>query len=130
MHIGVDATCWANTRGYGRHARSLLGSMVRTDDTHRYTFFVDSEAGVAAMPANARIERVSSARPAALAACADGHRSAADLWRMAVALSARGYDALVFPTIYSYVPVWSKARKIVVVHDVIPERYPHLTIPR
>lgn len=23
MRIGVDATCWANRRGYGRYARSL-----------------------------------------------------------------------------------------------------------
>src|SRR5678815_2940006 len=35
-----------------------------------------------------------------------------------------------FPTIYSYVPVFSRARKLVMVHDVIAETYPQLTVPR
>src|SRR5213079_2255480 len=37
---------------------------------------------------------------------------------------------LLFPTIYSYVPVLSPARKIVMIHDVIAETYPDLTMPR
>jgi len=28
MRIGVDCTCWANGRGYGRFTRELLGAPV------------------------------------------------------------------------------------------------------
>jgi glycosyltransferase involved in cell wall biosynthesis len=82
------------------------------------------------MPSEAQIKFVPTTRPTALAACADGHRSAPDLCRMAFTLSHPGYDVLLFPTIYSYVPVWSKAKKIIIVHDVIPEKYPEMTLPK
>jgi glycosyltransferase involved in cell wall biosynthesis len=52
------------------------------------------------------------------------------MWNMSRALSSREFDLLLFPTIYSYVPVWSRARKLVMVHDVIAETYPKLTVPR
>ena len=130
MHIGVDATCWWNERGYGRQARALVGSMIRTDKSNRYTLFVDSENGLDLLPKEASIRRVKSTAPAAQAARHDGHRSAPDLCRMSLALSGPGYDALLFPTIYTYVPVFSRARKIVFVHDVIPEKFPELTMPK
>jgi glycosyltransferase involved in cell wall biosynthesis len=49
---------------------------------------------------------------------------------MSRAMSHREFDLLVFPTIYSYVPVFSRAKKIVMIHDIIPEKYPDLTVPR
>jgi glycosyltransferase involved in cell wall biosynthesis len=48
---------------------------------------------------------------------------------MSLALSNSSLDLLLFPTIYSYVPVFSRARKIVMIHDVIAETYPRLTLP-
>ena len=45
-------------------------------------------------------------------------------------MSDREFDLLLFPTIYSYVPVFSRAKKIVMIHDVIAEKYPDLTVPR
>jgi hypothetical protein len=39
MRIGVDATCWDNNRGYGRHSRALLRALVRLDQANRYTCF-------------------------------------------------------------------------------------------
>jgi glycosyltransferase involved in cell wall biosynthesis len=53
-----------------------------------------------------------------------------DLWRMSRALSSPEFDLVLFPTVYSYVPVFSRASKIVMVHDVIAEIYPQLTVPR
>lgn len=41
MRIGVDATCWHNRRGYGRHARALLRTLVRLDKANQYTLFLD-----------------------------------------------------------------------------------------
>jgi glycosyltransferase involved in cell wall biosynthesis len=52
------------------------------------------------------------------------------MWRMSRALSGPGFDVLLFPTIYSYVPTFCRARKLVMVHDVIAETFPHLTVPR
>jgi glycosyltransferase involved in cell wall biosynthesis len=130
LHIAVDATCWQNTRGYGRHARGLLSTLVRIDRSNRYVFFVDSEANFQTLPSEAEIRLVRNSMPATLAASNNGHRSVADLWRMSRAMSDREFDLLLFPTIYSYVPVFSRAKKIVIIHDVIPEKYPDLTVPR
>jgi glycosyltransferase involved in cell wall biosynthesis len=130
MRIGVDATCWGNARGYGRHARGLLSTLVRLDRSNRYVFFVDSEAYLPTLPAETEIKLIRNSMPATLAASTNGHRSVTDLWRMSRALSDRELDLLLFPTIYSYVPVFSRAKKIVMIHDVIAEKYPDLTVPR
>jgi glycosyltransferase involved in cell wall biosynthesis len=45
-------------------------------------------------------------------------------------LSAPGFDLVFFPTIYTYVPVFGPARTLVMVHDVIAETFPQLTVPR
>jgi len=49
---------------------------------------------------------------------------------MSRALSSPEFGLLMFPTIYSYVPVFTRARKLVMIHDVIAETYPELTLPR
>jgi glycosyltransferase involved in cell wall biosynthesis len=130
LRIGVDATCWGNARGYGRHARGLLSTLVHLDQSNRYAFFLDSEAYLPTLPPEAEIRLVRSSMPTTVAASTNGHRSLADLWRMSRALSGREFDLLLFPTIYSYVPVFSRAKKIVMIHDVIAEKYPDLTVPR
>jgi glycosyltransferase involved in cell wall biosynthesis len=130
MRIGVDATCWGNARGYGRHARGLLSTLVRLDRSNRYVFFVDSEAYLPTLPAETEIKLIRNSMPATLAASTSGHRSVTDLWRISRAMSEREFDLLLFPTIYSYVPVFSRAKKIVMIHDVIAEKYPDLTVPR
>jgi glycosyltransferase involved in cell wall biosynthesis len=129
LRVGIDATCWANRRGYGRHARGLVGALLGVDTTNRYTLFVDSPIAGAACPVGADIQMVQAARATAVAAAADGHRSVTDIWRMSRALSAADLDVLLFPTVYSYVPVITTAKKIVVIHDVIVETYPKLTVP-
>ena len=37
---------------------------------------------------------------------------------------------VLFPTVYSFVPVFSPVPKLVMVHDVIAESFPQLTVPR
>ncbi len=130
MRIGVDATCWQNTRGYGRHARALLAALVKQDTKNRYTFFMDSSNGVVGLPTSINLVSVSASAPTVLAASASGHRSARDMLRIALAMSRAQLDVLLFPTIYSYVPVISRAKKIVIIHDVIAEKYPSLTMPK
>ena len=130
MRIGVDATCWHNRRGYGRHARALLRALTRLDSSNQYTLFLDSTEAAEPMPEECEVRMLKPATPTVLAASANGHRSAADMWRMSRALSAAEFDMLLFPTIYSYVPIFGRARKLVMVHDVIAETYPQLTVPR
>jgi glycosyltransferase involved in cell wall biosynthesis len=129
MHIGVDATCWQNTRGYGRHARALLTALANGNDGNRYTFFMDSIKDVGELPPTVEIRTVSVDTATVIAASAEGSRSWRDMWRMARAMSVANLDVLLFPTIYSYLPVLTRAKKIVVIHDVIAEKYPALTMP-
>jgi glycosyltransferase involved in cell wall biosynthesis len=49
---------------------------------------------------------------------------------MSRALSSSEFNVVLFPTIYSFVPVLSRARKLVMMHDVIAETFPQLTVPR
>ena len=130
MQIAVDATCWQNNRGYGRHARALLRRLVQSDDGNHYTFFLDSRDNIEDIPDAVEVRFVNSSQPTNIAAAADGHRSILDMWRMGNALSNSKFDILLFPTLYSYVPVISRAKKLVVIHDVIPEKFPELTFPK
>ena len=129
MRIAVDATCWHNRRGYGRHARALLRALVELDRENQYTLFLDSVEEAEPTPPGCDVRVLHSSVPTFLAASADGHRSLADMGRMSRALSASEFDLILFPTIYSYVPVFSRARKLVMAHDIIAETYPKLTVP-
>ena len=129
MNIGVDATSWQNNRGYGRHARALLRALLALDGENRYTFFMDSRELIDLVPANAEIRMIDSSAATATAASASGSRSLRDMWMTGRAMSKTALDVLLFPTIYSFVPTLTRARKIVVVHDTIAETYPQLTLP-
>ncbi|MBK9314431.1 MAG: glycosyltransferase family 4 protein [Acidobacteria bacterium] len=129
MRIGVDATSAANSRGYGRHARALLSAMLMEDQDNSYTFITDAPESIRFLPANADVRIVSAGAPTTLAAAAGGRRSAGDMMRMSRALSDKSFDLLLFPTVYSFVPVFTRARKIVMIHDVIAETFPQMTVP-
>jgi glycosyltransferase involved in cell wall biosynthesis len=130
MRIGVDATCWNNNRGYGRHARALLHALTEIDSSNEYTLFFDSPELTSPPPRQCLSRYVETSASAADTASAKGQRSLADLRAMSRALAAGKFDVLVFPTVYTYVPVFSAAKKIVFLHDVIAETFPHLTLPR
>ena len=127
--VAVDATCWQNNRGYGRHARNLLTALARIDTENRYWFFVDSREMLDLIPSNVESVLVNTTRPTAQAAASDGRRAFSDMMRMSRAFSQPGFDLVLFPTVYSYVPVFSRAHKVVFIHDVIAEKYPDLTLP-
>lgn len=129
MRIGVDATSASNSRGYGRHARSLLDALLRVDTGNKYTLVTDEPDSIGRLPAGAEIKLVRTDLPTSIAAAAGGRRSFGDMIRMSRALSDPAYEMLLFPTVYSYVPVHTPARKIVMIHDVIAETFPHLTVP-
>jgi glycosyltransferase involved in cell wall biosynthesis len=128
MFIGVDATSWLNNRGYGRYARAILSTLVSLDLKNHYTFFVDSKEILETVPSGVEVRLVNTSSPTTIAASSDGRRSFTDMWSMSRALSAPNFDILLFPTIYSFVPVFTHAKKLVVIHDAIPESFPQLTL--
>jgi glycosyltransferase involved in cell wall biosynthesis len=127
--VAVDATCWQNTRGYGRHARNLLSALTRIDRENQYIFIVDSAEALDLIPTNVEPVLVNTGKPTALAAASDGRRALSDMWWMSRAFSHPDFDLVLFPTVYSYVPVFSRAHKMIFIHDVIAEKYPDLTLP-
>ena len=128
MRIGVDATCWLLPRGYGRHARNLLTALRQIDSTNEYVFFTDAPEAVQPLSAVAPVRLVRTSTPTLAAAARGGSRSIRDLLAMSRAMSDRALDLLLFPTVYSYVPVFSRARKLLMIHDVIADRFPELTL--
>jgi len=130
IQVAVDATCWHNNRGYGRHARALLRALIEVDTQREYTLFMDVEPNGHAPPPGATVRIVKSSQPAVVAARANGSRSVRDMWRMGRAMADSKFDILLFPSVYTYVPVLSRSRKVVMIHDVIAETFPQLTVPR
>ena len=128
MHIGVDATCWQLPSGFGRHTRCLLTALRQIDIDNQYTLFTDSPAASAELSAIGPVRLVATSRPTIDGAAASKNRSIGDLVAMSRAMSDRSIDVLFFPTASSYVPVFSRAKKVIVIHDVTAERFPGLPV--
>ena len=127
--MGVDATSWANRRGFGRFARNAVGRLVESDAETDYVFYVDAEGEEhAALPSRAQPRRVHLASSPSQAAAAGSHRPLADLFRLARAVHRDGLDAFLFPSVYTYFPVIGTPT-VVGMHDTIVERLPELTVP-
>jgi len=130
MHIGVDATCWTQRRGYGRHLRGLITAAAHLNPQHRFVLFTDFESEAAfPFPESCEVVAVATGRRTLQAAGADGARSLGDMWKLGRAISAAPLDVLLFPTIYSWVPTWTPAPKLLMIHDVIAERLPRHIFP-
>lgn len=129
MHIVVDATTWRNTRGYGRHIRKLFTSLVSCNPSYHYSFIIDGDVDPDAYPRPVNLVTVPVKRVTTSAASADSSRTLTDLFKISKAISNPDYDLVIFPTVYSYVPVYSRAKVLLIIHDAIPETYPGLTLP-
>lgn len=131
MKIGVDACCWANGRGYGRFTRELLTAMVRQAPDDEFVFLADERA-VAALrldAPNVSIERVPLSESPLEAASASDSRRVSDMLRLTRAVRRIRADVFFSPSVYSYFPLPPGQRAVVAIHDVIADRYPHLTLP-
>ena len=87
--IGVDATCWANRRGYGRFTRELLNAMVAAAPHWNFVFFADAAAArlIDLATPNVRIVTVAQSAAPTQAAAAGGSRSVADMDRLSIAVA-------------------------------------------
>lgn len=131
LRIGVDATCWANRRGYGRFTRELLPRLVAADPGHSFVFFLDDrsaeEFDLAA--GNLRTVRVRQSVAPTTAAAADSNRGLGDMFRLTRAVRRERPDVFFSPSVYTYFPLWPGQRSVVTIHDAIAERFPDLTLP-
>jgi alpha-1,3-rhamnosyl/mannosyltransferase len=131
MIIGVDATCWANLRGYGRFTRELCSAMVQLPSSHEFVFVADEAAAsaFALREANVRLVTVAQSASPTRAAAADGARSPFDMLRLTRAVRRERCDVFFSPSVYTYFPLPPGLRAVVCVHDCIAERFPELTLP-
>lgn len=131
MRIGVDASCWANGRGYGRFARELLSTMVRVSPDDDFVFFLDpaSEAAFDLDAPNVTRIRVAQSVSPTEAASVDGNRSPFDMLRFTRAVAGEKLDVFFSPSVYTYFPLPPGLRAVVAIHDAIVERFPELTLP-
>jgi glycosyltransferase involved in cell wall biosynthesis len=127
MRVGIDATAWANRRGFGRFTRNAVSRLVELDTENTYVLYVGSQGLVEnGLPAGAEKRLLSAARNTPEAA--EGSRGTAELLRMGLEVSRDGLDAFVFPSIYGYFPVVS-VPTLVGIHDVIAHQLPQMTLP-
>ncbi|MBA3342500.1 MAG: glycosyltransferase family 4 protein [Gemmatimonadaceae bacterium] len=131
MRIGVDASCWANRRGYGRFAREIISSMATIAPDDEFVCFLDplSASTFDLRSANVRIVNVALRESPTEAASADGSRSIMDVLRMSRAVWREQLDVFFFPSVYTWFPVSPTLPTVVTIHDAIPERFPALTLP-
>jgi len=130
MRIGVDACCWSNKRGFGRFTRELLNAMVSIDQKNEYLFFVDKDTALTnKFPERVKIAVAQTSVAPTKAASASGRRSVKDLWAMSRLVMKHDMDIFFFPAVYSYFPIYTRAKIIVTIHDVIAELYPKLVFP-
>ena len=131
MRIGVDATCWANARGYGRFARELLRAMVVEGASHEFVCFVDDRAARCfdLTGAGVRMVVVHQTASPTTAASAAGSRSVGDMWRMTRAVAREELDVFFSPSVYTYFPLPPSLAAVITFHDAIADRFPNLTLP-
>ncbi len=126
MRVGVDATCLANERGYGRFCRELLTVLLRRGDAD-YVLFADARARAEAEALGGEVVVVQQRISPTLAAATGSSRRVSDMWRFTSAVRRAAVDVFFFPTVYSYFPIWPGTPVLLGVHDAIADRYPTLT---
>ena len=131
MRIGIDATSWANTRGYGRFTRELVEAMVAEGRGHEFVCFLDelSAAGFGLKAPNLTTVVVDQGTPLTLATASSSRRTVRDMLRFTGAVRRAGLDAFLSPSVYGYFPLPPGLPAVVTVHDTLAQRFPKLALP-
>lgn len=127
LHVGIDATTWANDRGFGRFTRELVAALLRRPSGFRYTLVFDRVPED--IPPGVNVVTAPTNRSLTEAAVGTHSRSLGDLWRLGGAVRRTGFDVFFFPAVYSYFPVLSRVPCVVCYHDTTAERFPQLLFP-
>jgi alpha-1,3-rhamnosyl/mannosyltransferase len=96
-----------------------------------FLFFVDQRAHECfdLEGDNVRVELVELKESPVFAAAAHRSRRLSDMLRLTRAVRRQKPDVFFSPSVYSYFPLPPGQRAVVAIHDVIADRYPHLTLP-
>ncbi len=131
MRIGVDATCWANGRGYGRFTRHLVAAMASAAPADQFLCFLDAASAACfdLKAPNVTPVLVEQGIAPTAAAAAEGYRAPLDMLRLTRAVWRERPDVFFSPSVYTYFPLPPGQRAVVTVHDAIAERFPELTLP-
>jgi glycosyltransferase involved in cell wall biosynthesis len=131
VRIGIDATCWANERGYGRFTREIVSAMATLAPEDEFICFLDrkaSEVFTLSAP-NVRAIIVDLREAPVVAASAAGRRGIGDILRMTRAVAREPLDVFLSPSVYTYFPLPLNIPAVITIHDAIPERFSKLTFP-
>jgi len=131
VRVGVDATCWANDRGYGRFAREIVTAMVTVAPEIEFVCFLDAEAAARFELHRPNVRAITVALSAApsRAASAAGNRSLPDMFRMTAAVAREKLHCFFSPSVYTYFPLPPGLPAVITIHDAIAERFPTMTLP-
>jgi glycosyltransferase involved in cell wall biosynthesis len=131
MRIGVDATSWANGRGYGRFTRQILPPLAAIAPDDELICFLDPRSAERfdLRAPNVQAVTVPLRRAPTEAAAAGGYRSPSDMLRMSRAVARERPDVFFSPTVYTFFPLPPGLRAVITIHDAIAERFPRLTLP-
>jgi len=128
LHVGIDATTWANDRGFGRFTRELVTALAERQSGFRYTLVFDRPFE-GALPESVEVLSSTTRHSLNESAVGDRSRSPAYLWQMAAAVRRAKFDVFFFPAVYSYFPLLSRVPCVVCYHDTTAERLPQLLFP-
>jgi alpha-1,3-rhamnosyl/mannosyltransferase len=128
LHVGIDATTWANDRGFGRFTREMVTALAARDSGFRYTLVFDRPWN-GPLPDNVGVITAATSRSLNESAVGDSSRSPRYLWQMGRAVSNARFDLFVFLAVYSYFPLLARVPCVICYHDTTAERLPHLLFP-
>jgi glycosyltransferase involved in cell wall biosynthesis len=131
VRIGIDATCWANERGYGRFTREIVTAMAALAPEDEFVCFLDRKSADVfrlSLP-NVRPVVIDVREPPVVAASASGRRKLRDILRMTRGVAKEPLDVFLSPSVYTFFPLPIGLRAVVTIHDAIPERFSRLTFP-
>ena len=128
LRIGIDATTWANDRGFGRFTREMVTALAARDSGFRYTLVFD-RPWKGPLPDNVDVVTADTERGLNESAVGDSSRSPRYLWQMGRAVSNARFDLFVFLAVYSYFPLLARVPCVICYHDTTAERLPHLLFP-
>lgn len=126
--VGIDATGWLNSRGFGRFTRNLVSRLVERESGLRWVLYADSRTcELGALPDTVDVRPVALRQTPARAAAADSRRGVEDILRLSWAASRDRLDLFLFCSVYTYFPV-ARTPTVVGVHDTIARDMPDLTL--
>ncbi len=128
LHVGIDATCWSNDRGYGRFTRELVKALSERASGIRYTLVFDKPP-TGSIPAGVEVLVAGANHSLTTHLAGTGNRSPRYMFRLGRLASGAKFDVFFFPAVYSYFPLLASTPCVVCYHDTIAERFPDLIFP-